>query len=107
MLTGEMAVDPDRSLVVHRSEVKHDAAVLPSGGCLECAAIPYEGMERCIANAAHFALKTKWDNNVFCECFGGSSPVGVDSSIRIVEFKFPFAVQDHPLVALELGLRIF
>src|SRR5580704_14367710 len=64
-------------------------------------------MEGRVADTAFHALKTEWDSNAAIEFLLAAGPVLVQSAVDIVKCKFPATVEVHPLLALELRLRVF
>src|SRR5260370_41221015 len=64
-------------------------------------------MEGRFADSAFGAFKTEWDEDVSVEFLRAAAPVFLETEVEVVESEFPAAAQVHPLLTLELGLRIF
>src|SRR5258708_32276226 len=64
-------------------------------------------MEGRIADSAFGAFKTAWRRDASVEFLRAAAPVFLETEVEVVESEFPAAVQVHPLLTLELGLRIF
>src|SRR5689334_25298568 len=104
---GEPAVNPYHGAVIDSAKMQQHAAAFPSIRNRETTLVPDPRMKRGVSNAAARALKTERHRDAPGEAVSGRGPAILQPAIVVIKFELPGAVEVHPLLALELGLRVF
>ena len=96
MRAGQLAVDPNPRLIIHRAKMKAHVPALHGLGRFKHAPIPRVLHEAVVADAGKFALRAKRHGDGGVEIVAGGQSARVAVAL-LIHFKLPLAVERDPV----------